>query len=109
MSYFCYKNHNILEYASVPLQVTAVLEGKLTEQEVRDNIRPVFYMRLRLGEFDPPEMNPYTQIPMSVILSKEHRELATRAAVKSFVLLKNLKNYLPIRKKYGRVAVSVYA
>ena len=63
---------------------------------------------MRLGEFDPPEMNPYINISVDVIQSESHRFLATQAAKMSFVLLKNEKNLLPIKKKLKKVAVSNY-
>jgi len=64
------------------------------------------YTRMRLGEFDPPEMNPYSTIDKSVVLSSAHRELAIQAASMSFVLLKNLKTYLPMKKRFLHLAVS---
>jgi len=64
------------------------------------------YTRMRLGEFDPPEMNPYSTIDKSVVLNPAHRELAIQAASMSFVLLKNLKTYLPMKKRFQHLAVS---
>ena len=66
----------------------------------------MFYTRLRLGEFDPEQMVPYNKINMSVVQSQAHRELAINAATMSFVLLKNSRNTLPIKKKIQRLAVS---
>ena len=40
----------------------AVKQGKLTEAEVRENVKPLFYVRMRHGEFDPPSMNPYSKV-----------------------------------------------
>jgi len=68
----------------------------------------MFYTRMRLGEFDPPQMNPYSSIDMSVVLSSEHRELAIQAASMSFVLLKNSNGYLPIKKRFSHLAVSIH-
>ena len=68
----------------------------------------MWYTRMRLGEFDPPEMNPYTNISIDVIQSESHRWLATQAAKMSFVLLKNEKNLLPIKQKFKKVTVSNY-
>ena len=68
----------------------AVKRGKVKESTVRDLVKPIFYARMRLGEFDPPEMNPYRQLdPAEVVESEAHRNLAVEAALKSFVLLKN--------------------
>ncbi|XP_062594611.1 uncharacterized protein LOC134256035, partial [Saccostrea cucullata] len=66
----------------------AVKSGKLEESVVRDRVKPLFYTRMRLGEFDPPEMNPYSTVNLSVIQSEEHRNLSLTAAAKSMVLLK---------------------
>ena len=49
--------------------------GKLTEKEIRDNIRPLMYTRMRLGEFDPEDMNPYNQINASEIQVGKERKL----------------------------------
>jgi beta-glucosidase len=67
----------------------------------------LFYIRLRLGEFDPPETNPFRQIPTSIINSMEHLQLSQASARSSFVLLKNAKATLPVHKSalVGKVAV----
>lgn len=52
---------------------------------------------MKLGEFDPPDKNPYTSLNLSVIQSQEHRDLSLKAALESMVLLKNNKtNGLPL-------------
>ena len=78
------------------------------QEEIRNNVKPVMYVRMRLGEFDPPEMNPYLNITdMSLINCEAHRQVALDAAMKSFVLLKNNHNSLPLKKlPVDRVAVS---
>ena len=63
---------------------------------------------MRLGEFDPEDMNPYNKINTSVIQSEEHRELAIKAAMRSFVLLKNDKNILPLKSKVSNLAVTSF-
>lgn len=83
----------------------AVDAGKLTSTEVKDSVKPLWYTRMRLGEFDPPEMNPYTALNLSVLQSQEHRDLALKAAIESFVLLKNTNNFLPLKKKNMNIAV----
>ncbi|XP_038066380.1 xylan 1,4-beta-xylosidase-like [Patiria miniata] len=78
----------------------AVQAGLVTEDELRQLVRPLFYTRLRLGEFDPPEMNPWGRLQASEeVESLQHQNFAVLAAVQSFVLLKNANNTLPI----GRV------
>ncbi|NWS73760.1 XYL2 arabinofuranosidase, partial [Crotophaga sulcirostris] len=75
----------------------ALAMGNITLQMLRDRVRPLFYTRMRLGEFDPPAMNPYSALDLSVVQSPEHRNLSLEAAVKSFVLLKNVRGTLPLR------------
>lgn len=84
----------------------AVEKGLLTKEDVSNSLKPLFYTRMRLGDFDPPEINPYSTIDKSVVLSAAHLELAVQAASMSFVLLKNVNRYLPIRKRFQHLAVS---
>jgi beta-glucosidase len=93
--------------ALYPSQKTALKDGSLTEQEIRNNSKPLFYSRMRLGEFDPVKLNPYNRINASVVQSNRHRKLALEAAVKSFVLLKNDQGALPLREKVKNLAVSI--
>ncbi|XP_052242270.1 uncharacterized protein LOC127852358 isoform X2 [Dreissena polymorpha] len=87
------------------LIVDAVNQGKLSEILVRERVKPLFYTRMRLGEFDPPEMNPYLQYNMSLVQSPAHRALAVKAAMQTFVLLKNADGLLPIKKHFNSIAV----
>ena len=82
--------------AFIPSIPAALAKGLLTEKDIDQSLRRVLTVRFRLGEFDPPEMNPYTKIPASVIDS--HRPLALRAAQESIVLLTNKNNFLPLNK-----------
>ncbi|XP_074970838.1 uncharacterized protein LOC142066782 isoform X1 [Phalacrocorax aristotelis] len=75
----------------------ALVMGNITLQMLRDRVRPLFYTRMRLGEFDPPDMNPYSALDLSAVQSPEHRNLSLEAAVKSFVLLKNVRGTLPLQ------------
>lgn len=70
-----------------------------SSQMLRDRVRPLFYTRMRLGEFDPPAMNPYSALDLSAVQSPKHRNLSLEAAVKSFVLLKNARGTLPLRAR----------
>ncbi|KAK7108534.1 uncharacterized protein [Littorina saxatilis] len=84
--------------------VDAVNQNKTTEAQVRDLVKPLFYTRMRLGEFDPPEMNPYSKLSTADVLTPEHKALAVEAAMKSFVLLKNINGILPLKMK-GTIGV----
>ncbi|XP_071794475.1 uncharacterized protein [Asterias amurensis] len=77
----------------------AVQLGLLTMEELLVLVRPLFYTRMRLGEFDPPKLNPYTSLRAEdVVESKAHQNLAVTAALKTFVLLKHTNNILPVGK-----------
>ena len=54
--------------------------------------------RFRLGDFDPDDMVPWTKIPMSVVASPEHKQLALQAAREAVVLLQNRNNVLPLKR-----------
>jgi beta-glucosidase len=69
--------------------VNAVNLGLLEEPLLDKALARALKVRFRLGEFDPPEMVPYAQIPPAVIGAKEHVDLALRTARESIVLLKN--------------------
>lgn len=76
----------------------AVSEGLLTEHDIDQSLRRVLNIRFRLGEFDPPDMVPYSKLGPDVIDSQAHRQLALRQAQESIVLLKNADNFLPLDK-----------
>ena len=40
----------------------AVSEGKVTEKGLRESAKRLFFNRMSLGEFDPPEINPWTSV-----------------------------------------------
>lgn len=62
--------------------------------------------RFEVGEFDPPEKNPFTKIPFSVVGSAKHLNLAREVSRKSIVLLKNDEGILPLtQEKYKTIAV----
>lgn len=84
----------------------AVKTGKLKESVVRESVKPLFYTRMRLGEFDPLTMNPYNFLDISSLQSVSHRNLTLEAAIKSFVLLKNKNQCLPLNWHWQNIAVS---
>ncbi|XP_046577961.1 LOW QUALITY PROTEIN: probable beta-D-xylosidase 5 [Haliotis rubra] len=87
--------------------IDAIHQGKLQRKKSGEMVKPLFFTRMRLGEFDPPEMNPYSKLDLSVIESQAHQMLAIEAAMKSFVLLKNEGNTLPLKKAgyFDKIAV----
>jgi len=83
----------------------ALNKGLLEEKDLDSALTRVLSARFRLGEFDPPEVVPYSSIPKEKLDCKEHRDLALEAAQKSIVLLKN-KGILPLQKdKIKSIAV----
>ena len=85
---------------------TAVREGKLTQARLDDALTRVLRVRMRLGEFDPQDMVPYTKISPDVICSPQHRAVSLKAARQALVLLQNRDKFLPLdRAKIKRIAV----
>jgi len=79
----------------------AVDEMLVSESALDEALVRAFTGRVLLGDFDPPEQNPYNATPISCLESPAHQELAREAARQSIVLFKNHKNTLPLEK--GRI------
>ncbi len=81
-------------------------KGYITEIEIDIAVRRLFRARMKLGEFDPPQMVPFNNITRDDLDSKDSRKLALQAARESLVLLKNKNNFLPIdRDQVKTIAV----
>jgi beta-glucosidase len=66
----------------------------------------VLSVRMRLGLFDGPNLNPYDKISPDIVGSEKHKQLALEAARQSIVLLKNQHKKLPLHpKKIKSIAV----
>jgi beta-glucosidase len=83
----------------------AVKQGLITEAEIDSVLAVLMNTRFKLGLFDPKEANPYNSIPISVVNSAEHRQLARDAAVKSMVLLKN-NGVLPLKDNLSKYFIT---
>ena len=79
-----------------PSLIKAVDQKLVTEKQIDSSLFTLLRTRFKLGLFDPPNANPYDQIPESVINSEANRTLARTIAQKSVVLLKN-NGVLPLR------------
>ena len=85
--------------------VKAVRDRLIKESEIDTAVKRLFTSRMRLGMFDPPEMVPFSRIPMSEVISPKHRELSLQVARESMVLLKNQDGILPLKPSVKRIAV----
>jgi beta-glucosidase len=77
------------------------LDKKLvTVEDIERNIKGNFRMRMRLGEFDPPEAVSYNKIAGTEEpwYGEKNKALARKATQESIVLLKNANNLLPLDK-----------
>ena len=82
----------------------AYKQGFLKESEIDTALIRLFTARMKLGQFDPPEMVPYSKIDEKELDSAEHRALARRLANESMVLLKN-DGTLPLKQGKLKIAV----
>ncbi len=94
-----WNNHN---YKLLP---QAVELGLVKEEDIDIRLKRVLMGRFELGEMDPDELVPYTQIPPSTLNSVGHRQLALEMAHKSMTLLQNKNNVLPLDKSIEKIAV----
>ncbi|KAM0938799.1 putative glycosidase [Dioscorea sansibarensis] len=78
---------------------SAVKKGKLKKKYIDRALFNLFSVQLRLGLFDgDPKKQQFGRFGTLDVCTKEHRELALEAARQGIVLLKNDKNFLPLRK-----------
>ena len=80
-------------YRSLP---QAVRRGDISEEQINVSVRRLLKGRFELGNFDADSLVEWTNIPTSVISSKEHRDLARQMGREQMVLLKN-NGILPLQ------------
>lgn len=80
-----------------------VQEGRVPIALVNPAVRRVLEMKFRLGLFNNAYVDPESAV--KIVHSKEHQELALRAAREGIVLLKNENNLLPLSKNLKSIAV----
>jgi beta-glucosidase len=83
------------DYRSLP---EAVRQGKVTEAEIDVSLHRLLRARFELGDFDSDELVPWRNLPLSIIASPEHKQLALEMARQSIVLLQNRNNILPLSR-----------
>lgn len=67
----------------------ALEQGILTQGAIDKALVNIFTIRMRLGEFDPPQMVPFAGIKPNKVNDPAHNDLAIEIATKTPVLLKN--------------------
>jgi beta-glucosidase len=77
-------------------------EKKISQEEIDNSVRNILRVKFRLGLFDNPFVNPEAQKSILEPASLEH---ARKVARESVVLLKNIKNTLPLSTGISSVAI----
>jgi beta-glucosidase len=96
-------NFTLPQHYILPLR-EAVSKGKVTMETIDSRVKDVLKVKFWLGLFD----NPYKgdkQTVDQIVHSAEHQAVSMKAALQSFVLLKNENNTLPLSKELKKVAV----
>jgi beta-glucosidase len=78
-------------------------EGRVPISLVDRAVRRVLELKFRLGLFEHPYADP--ALADRLVHSKDHQELALRAAREGVVLLRNENNLLPLKKGLKSIAV----
>jgi beta-glucosidase len=74
----------------------ALADGLLSIGDINKAISHILSIRFRLGDFDPPGLNPYASITPAVIDDPAHQAISRQAADEAMVLLKNDNHTLPL-------------
>ena len=80
-----------------------VEDGRISEALVDRAVRRILRQKFRLGLFEQPFVDPDRAV--KIVHSKEHQEIAYRAAQEGIVLLKNDNRLLPLSKNIQSIAV----
>ena len=79
-------------YQAIPEAIEA---GLLDEKDLDRNLIRVIAARIRLGEIDG--IDPWADLPESIVEGPEHRALALKMARETMVLLQNRDGLLPLK------------
>ena len=82
----------------------AVKRGDVKESDIDVCVKRLLKGRFELGDFDPDSIVPWTSIPMSVVSSVKHRELARKMAREQMVLPKK-HGILPLSPDAANIMV----
>eukprot|EP01062_Namystynia_karyoxenos_P073291 TRINITY_DN70101_c0_g1_i1.p1 TRINITY_DN70101_c0_g1~~TRINITY_DN70101_c0_g1_i1.p1 ORF type:complete len:908 (+),score=307.11 TRINITY_DN70101_c0_g1_i1:79-2724(+) len=73
----------------------AIDSGVVTKDDYNTALSHMFRMRMRIGHFDPVDVQPYLKYDTDKVNTAQHQELAVEAARQGIVLLKNDNKALP--------------
>ena len=85
------------------LFIDAFKNGKIPISVIDTSVARILRAKFEIGLFDHPYVNPIEAKKWNG--KAEHRQLAKEAALKSFVLLKNEKETLPLTKTLKSIAI----
>lgn len=78
-------------------------EGKITQAQLDDAVRPILEAKIRLGLFEHPYSD---EAKVDAILNRQStRDLERKLAARSMVLLKDENNILPLPKSVKKIAL----
>ena len=82
-----------------------VAEGKVSESVIDESVRRILRIKFILGLFDDPFRYCQKEREDKNIMTDETKNASLKVAERSFVLLKNEDNILPLKKDYKTIAV----
>lgn len=90
---------DMMSFGYITTLKKSLKEGKVTEAEINQACHRVLEAKYKLGLFDDPYKYCDADRAKTQVYTPEHRAAARDIAAKSFVLLKNDNNLLPLPKK----------
>ncbi len=82
-----------------------VNEGKVDEKTIDESVRRILRIKFLLGLFDDPYRYCSKEREQKDVMREDVKSAALDVAKKSFVLLKNEDQLLPLKKDYKKIAV----
>ncbi|WP_027380667.1 glycoside hydrolase family 3 N-terminal domain-containing protein [Chryseobacterium daeguense] len=90
------------EYQHYKLFIPPFLDGRISKERIDDAVARVLRAKFELGLFE----NPYvSKKDMNELKKINHKPLAEKTAVESFVLLQNTNQTLPVSENYKKILV----